>query len=160
MDKGYVAMDKGYDNSRVYAECEERGGEPIIPLRGAKANQPALPLALGGGCSRAPRATLSGGGTCTVAARPLSGSSDTWSTTTDSPRFASVAWARPASRRLTMLARLAQALSRARTVALAAWNSGYGQMVEPPDQPEEPQLQLSVDAERAAGVWALGQGLG
>jgi hypothetical protein len=48
MDKGYVAMDKGYDNSRVYAECEERGCEPIIPLRGAKANQPALPLALGG----------------------------------------------------------------------------------------------------------------
>lgn len=28
-----VAMDKGYDNSRVYAECEERGCEPIIPLR-------------------------------------------------------------------------------------------------------------------------------
>jgi hypothetical protein len=42
------AMDKGYDNNRVYAECEERGCEPIIPLRGAKANQPALPLALGG----------------------------------------------------------------------------------------------------------------
>jgi hypothetical protein len=43
-----VAMDKGYDNTRVYAECEERGCEPVIPLRGAKANQPALPLALGG----------------------------------------------------------------------------------------------------------------
>ncbi len=42
------AMDKGYDNNRVYAECEERGCEPIIPLRGAKATQPALPLALGG----------------------------------------------------------------------------------------------------------------
>jgi IS5 family transposase len=42
------AMDKGYDNNRVYAECEERGCEPIIPLRGAKKNQPALPLALGG----------------------------------------------------------------------------------------------------------------
>ncbi|MCA1707715.1 MAG: transposase [Actinobacteria bacterium] len=41
-------MDKGYDNNRVYAECEERGVEPIIPLRGAKKNQPALPLALGG----------------------------------------------------------------------------------------------------------------
>jgi len=41
-------MDKGYDNNRVYAECEERGCEPVIPLRGAKANQPALPLALGG----------------------------------------------------------------------------------------------------------------
>jgi hypothetical protein len=43
-----VAMDKGYDNTRVYAECEERGCEPVIPLRGAKANQVALPLALGG----------------------------------------------------------------------------------------------------------------
>jgi hypothetical protein len=41
-------MDKGYDNSRVYAECEARGVEPVIPLRGAKKNQPALPLATGG----------------------------------------------------------------------------------------------------------------
>jgi Transposase DDE domain len=41
-------MDKGYDNYRVYAECEQHGCEPVIPLRGAKANQPALPLALGG----------------------------------------------------------------------------------------------------------------
>jgi hypothetical protein len=43
-----VAMDKGYDNTRVYAEVEARGCEPVIPLRGAKANQVALPLALGG----------------------------------------------------------------------------------------------------------------
>ena len=42
------AMDKGYDNSRVYAECEARDCEPIIPLRGAKANQPALPNGIGG----------------------------------------------------------------------------------------------------------------
>ena len=42
------AMDKGYDNSRVYAECEARGVEPVIPLRGAKKNQAALPLAIGG----------------------------------------------------------------------------------------------------------------
>src|ERR671934_1185827 len=28
------AMDKGYDNNRVYAECEERGCEPVSPLRG------------------------------------------------------------------------------------------------------------------------------
>jgi hypothetical protein len=31
-----------------HAEVEERGCEPLIPLRGAKANQVALPLALGG----------------------------------------------------------------------------------------------------------------
>jgi hypothetical protein len=43
-----VACDKGYDNTRVYAEIEERECEPVIPLRGAKANQVALPLALGG----------------------------------------------------------------------------------------------------------------
>jgi hypothetical protein len=40
-------MDKGYDAIRVYDECELRGCEPVIPLKGAKANQPALPLALG-----------------------------------------------------------------------------------------------------------------
>ena len=27
------AMDKGYDNNRVYAECVERGCQPIVPLR-------------------------------------------------------------------------------------------------------------------------------
>jgi hypothetical protein len=42
------AADKGYDNNRVYAECEERDCEPIIPLRGARKTQPALPLAIGG----------------------------------------------------------------------------------------------------------------
>ena len=42
------AADKGYDNSRVYAECEERGCEPVIPLRGAKGWQPVMPLMLGG----------------------------------------------------------------------------------------------------------------
>jgi IS5 family transposase len=43
-----VAADKGYDNNRVYDECEERGCEPIIPLRGVRGKQVALPLALGG----------------------------------------------------------------------------------------------------------------
>jgi hypothetical protein len=43
-----MAADKGYDNARVYAECEERGVEPVIPLRGEKKGQTALPLALGG----------------------------------------------------------------------------------------------------------------
>jgi hypothetical protein len=43
-----VTMDKGYDITRVYAECEARGVEPVVPLRGAKGKQVALPLALGG----------------------------------------------------------------------------------------------------------------
>jgi IS5 family transposase len=43
-----VAADKGYDHPRVYAECEERGCDPIIPLRGTKGKQPVLPLTLGG----------------------------------------------------------------------------------------------------------------
>src|SRR5438552_1113102 len=42
------AMDKGYDNSRVYAECEARDVSPIIPLRGMKGKQPALPIGIGG----------------------------------------------------------------------------------------------------------------
>jgi hypothetical protein len=115
------AMDKGYDNTRVYAECEERGCEPVIPLRGAKANQVALPLALGGRLfPRIPRHTQ---------------------------RFRDLYRGRAAVERLfgdlkhgyglaplrvrglekvalhadlTMLARLSLALIRARTVALAA----------------------------------------
>lgn len=43
-----VAMDKGYDNARVYAECEARGVDPVIPIRGGKAKQPVLPVATGG----------------------------------------------------------------------------------------------------------------
>jgi hypothetical protein len=42
------AMDKGYDNTRVYAECEERGVDPVIPLRGVKGKPPVIPLATGG----------------------------------------------------------------------------------------------------------------
>jgi hypothetical protein len=37
-----VAMDKGYDVGRVYAECETRGCAPIIPLRGTKSRQVVL----------------------------------------------------------------------------------------------------------------------
>jgi hypothetical protein len=51
-DRGFhpetCAMDRGYDHKRVYTECEERGVEPVIPLRGTTAKQPALPLAIGG----------------------------------------------------------------------------------------------------------------
>jgi hypothetical protein len=43
-----VACDKGYDNNRVYAEIEERGAEPVIPMRGVKGKQVVLPVALGG----------------------------------------------------------------------------------------------------------------
>jgi acetolactate synthase regulatory subunit len=39
-----VAMDKGYDVERVHAECETRGCSPIIPLKGAVAKQTILPV--------------------------------------------------------------------------------------------------------------------
>jgi hypothetical protein len=43
-----VAADKGYDNTRVYAGIEERGCEPVIPLRGAKGKQTVMPIGIGG----------------------------------------------------------------------------------------------------------------
>lgn len=43
------AMDKGYDVSRVYAECEARGINPVIPLKGAKGRQVVLPITPTGG---------------------------------------------------------------------------------------------------------------
>jgi hypothetical protein len=39
-----LAADKAYDNNRIYAECEERDCAAIIPLRGVKAEQPVLPV--------------------------------------------------------------------------------------------------------------------
>ena len=41
-------MNKGYDVVRVYAECEEHGRDPVIPVKGVRGKQVALPLALGG----------------------------------------------------------------------------------------------------------------
>ena len=41
-----VAMDRGYDNNRVYAECHERGVDPVIPLRRGRI-QPATPIKRG-----------------------------------------------------------------------------------------------------------------
>ena len=38
-----VAMDKGYDNNRVYDECHERGIAPVIPLRKGRI-QPDTPI--------------------------------------------------------------------------------------------------------------------
>jgi hypothetical protein len=52
-------MDKGYDNNRVYAECEERGVEPVIPLRGARGKQLAMPIGLGGSLLPAHPSSLS-----------------------------------------------------------------------------------------------------
>ena len=41
-----VAMDRGYDNNRVYAECHERGVAPVIPLRKGRV-QPEIPIKRG-----------------------------------------------------------------------------------------------------------------
>ena len=38
----------GYDHPRVYAECEKRGCDPVIPMRGMKGKQIVLPVAVGG----------------------------------------------------------------------------------------------------------------
>jgi transposase len=40
------AMDMGYDNNRVYAECHERGIAPVIPLRRGRV-QPETPIKRG-----------------------------------------------------------------------------------------------------------------
>jgi transposase len=45
------AMDKGYDNGRVHAECENRGCHPVVPLR---SNSRADQLALLSGSRQAP----------------------------------------------------------------------------------------------------------
>jgi IS5 family transposase len=44
------AMDKGYDSDRCHAECETRGVHPVIPLKGVKGRQIVLPT-----CERASR---------------------------------------------------------------------------------------------------------
>ena len=41
-----VAMDRGYDNNRVYADCHERGIAPVIPLRKGRI-QPETPIKRG-----------------------------------------------------------------------------------------------------------------
>jgi IS5 family transposase len=38
------ALDKGYDSDRCHAECEERGVNPIIPLKGERAKQIVMPI--------------------------------------------------------------------------------------------------------------------
>ncbi len=116
------AADKGYDNTRVHDECEARGCHPVIPLRGVRGKQLVLPT-----CERASRL---------IPRVPR-----------HTQRFRDLYAGRGAVERtfgrlkhdyglsplrvrglervqlhadLTMLARLAQALSRARAVQLAA----------------------------------------
>ena len=58
-DRGFkpetTALDMGYDNERVYGECEDRDSRPIIPLRetpAVKAGRPDLrPASMGSGGS-------------------------------------------------------------------------------------------------------------
>jgi hypothetical protein len=115
------AMDKGYDSSRIHAECDEHGCDPVIPLKGRSLNEP--PLLRGRGGRLYPRISR------------------------NSERFKSLYRRRAAVERefgrlkhdygllplrvrglervqlhadLTMLARLSQALNRARALALAA----------------------------------------
>jgi hypothetical protein len=38
------AMDKGYDSNRCHSECEARGVHPIIPIKGERANQIVIPI--------------------------------------------------------------------------------------------------------------------
>jgi Transposase DDE domain len=44
--RGTVAMDRGYDNNRVYDECRVRGIAPVIPLRNGRI-QPDTPIKRG-----------------------------------------------------------------------------------------------------------------
>ncbi len=45
-DPATVAMDRGYDNNRVYDECHARGIAPVIPLRKGRV-QPPTPILRG-----------------------------------------------------------------------------------------------------------------
>jgi hypothetical protein len=38
------AMDKGYDNGRVHKQCSERDVLPVVPLKGTKGKQVVLPI--------------------------------------------------------------------------------------------------------------------
>ena len=38
------AMDKGYDANRVHAECEARGVHPVIPIKGERGKQIVMPI--------------------------------------------------------------------------------------------------------------------
>ena len=40
-------MDKGYDIERVHSECETRGVHPVVPMKGMKGKQVVLPLSNG-----------------------------------------------------------------------------------------------------------------
>ncbi len=112
-----VAADKAYDSVRVHDECSERGVEPVIPIKGAKSNQVALPLALGGRMfPRIPRHTqrfkdlYRGRGACE---REFGRLKHDWGLATLRVRGLERVQLHAD---LIMLARLAQALGRAREV--------------------------------------------
>ena len=112
-------MDNGYDNSRVYGECEERGCEPIIPLRAAR-KQTMMPLALGGRpFPSIPRHTQRFRALYRRRAAVERAFGDLKTMYGLAPlRVRGLAWVQLHAD-LTMLARLGQALSRARAVPLA-----------------------------------------
>jgi len=115
------AMDKGYDNNRVYAECEARGVEPIIPLRGARGKQLAMPGVGGRFFPRIPRHTQRWRdlyrGRAAVEREFGRLKHDYGLAPLRVRGLAKV----QLHADLTILARLAQALTRARTVSLAAY---------------------------------------
>jgi Transposase DDE domain len=115
------AMDKGYDNTRVYAECEERGCEPVIPLRGVKGKQPVLPIGVGGRLfPRIPRHTQRFRDLYRGRAAVERAFGDLKHSYGLAPlRVRGLARVQLHAD-LTMLARLTQALSRTRQLALAA----------------------------------------
>jgi Transposase DDE domain len=116
-----MAADKGYDNSRVYAECEERDVEPVIPLRGVKVSSQSCPSALAGVCSRASPATRSSSAISTVGRAAVEREFAYLKTNYYLTPLRLRGLAKVQLRAdLTIIARLGQALSRTRAVPLAA----------------------------------------
>jgi hypothetical protein len=72
-----VAMDKGYDNNRVYASVRNEAAIPSSHSEGQRRISQPCPLLSAAGCSHAFPATRSGSVTSTVDASPSSGRSET-----------------------------------------------------------------------------------
>jgi hypothetical protein len=71
------AMDKGYDNARVYAECEARECDPVIPLAARRRSSQSCPSASAGASSRASCVTATASAISTAAAQRSSARSGT-----------------------------------------------------------------------------------